>query len=263
MDERRTGEKLMKKAWFVLVLALIGCHPPRVGAFGLRSFDLTLDHYRIAYAQHGHVVSSEWLINNFRLERGRPTQVKWTSEYTRTLRPDMDSDGAYEPSFTIPRFDLSYTHAHDGADLWVQTTPVSTRIGMRDLDVIAHDFVDRVGGGSYFEIDWAADALRERRIGTVVREEGPVQVGGVPAYWVTFEIVSVDQRDVNQAHQGDLVTVVLMRPEARWNTERRYGRGLPMLVTAGYASRGEHHATHRAEFEDLLRRIEFHEAHTE
>lgn len=255
----------MKKAlWLGVAVLALGCHPPaRVGAFGPASFDLTLDHYRVAYMPNGHLLGHEWLINNFRLEHGQPTEAKWTSEYRRSLRPDMNNDGVYERSFTIPRFDVSYTHARDGAELWLQTTPVSGRIGMRDLDVIAHDFVDRVGGGSYFEIDWGAEALRERRIGTVVREEGPAQVGGVPAYWVTFEIVSVDQRDVNQAHQGDLVTVVLMRPDARWTSEVAYGRGLPMLVTAGYATRAEHHATHRAEFEDLLRRIEFHEAHTE
>jgi hypothetical protein len=89
-----------------------------------------------------------------------------------------------------------------------------------------------------------------------------VFVDGVPGYWVTFEIISVDQRDVDGAHQGEWVTVVLMRPAARWTPEERYvqGReGLPMLVTAGYASRAEHHAARREEFEDLLRRLDFHE----
>lgn len=253
----------MKKAWFVLALALVGCAPRAVGTFGLHSFDLTLDHYRVAYGRDGHVLSSAWLINNFR-NQATHGQPRTTTEFTRIIiHPDMNNDGVLEPPFDIPRFDLSYTHALDGTSLWVQTTPVSGRVHLRNLDVIAHDFVERVGGGSYFEIDWAAEAIRERRIGTVIREEGPVLVGGVRGYWVTFEVLSVDQRDVNQAHQGDLVTVVLLRPNARWRSEPRYGLGLGMLVTAGYATRAEHHATHRAEFEDLLRRIEFHEAHTE
>ena len=254
----------MKKAWLVLALVLVGCHPHAyLGTFGLYSFDLTLDHYRIAYGEDGHVLNSEWLINNFRGRQGPHAEPRRTPEFTRIIHPDMNNDGEFERPFEIPRFDLSYTHAHDGTSLWLQTTPVSGRVHLRSLDVIAHDFVERVGGGSYFEIDWAAEAIRERRIGTVIREEGPVLVGGVRGYWVTFEVLSVDQRDVNQAHQGDLVTVVLMRPSARWTYESRYPRGLPMLVIAGYATRAEHHATHRAEFEDLLRRIEFHEAHVE
>ena len=262
---------MKKLTWLSLLLGLtavsvLGCgNALRVGTFGSTSFDLVRDHYRVAYDRTG-VLGAEWLINNFRVVNGRPEDAKWTTEYQRQLRLDMNDDGIYERPVTVSRFDLSYTHARDGAELWLQTTPVSTRIGLRDLDVIAHDFVDRVGGGSYLEIDWAAEAIRERHVGTVIREEGPVQVGGVPGYWVTFEIVSVDQRDVNQAHQGDYVTVVLLRPEARWIPEERYVRGrvgLPMLVTAGYASRAEHHAVHRQEFEELLRRMEFHEAHLE
>ena len=75
-------------------------------------------------------------------------------------------------------------------------------------------------------------------------------------------MVSVDQREVNAEHQGERVTVVVMRPNSRWTREERFSRsdGLPMLVMAGYASRVEHHASHREDFEGLLRRIDFHEA---
>jgi hypothetical protein len=150
--------------------------------------------------------------------------------------------------------------------LWIQTTPVSTRIGERDLEVVARDYVDRVGGGSYIEIDWGAGEIRDRRMATVIREEGPVTIDEEPGYWVTFEFVSVDQRTVDASHQGELVTVVLLRPPSRWSPRESDGlvtrplpRTLPMLMTIGYASRFENHASHRSEFESLLRRIDMHQ----
>jgi len=234
----------------------------RLGTFGTTSLDLIRDHYRVTYESDDRVMSRDWLVENFQTTESGVGPAKWTPSYLRSVSPDMNNDGVPERPVSIPRFDLHLIHSHDGTSLWTQTTPVGGAVGMRDLEVIARDFVDRVGGGSYIEIDWGADAVRERRVGTIIREEGPVRVDSVEGYWVTFDMVSVDQRDVNAEHQGERVTVVVMRPDSRWTREERFSpsAGLPMLVTAGYASRVEHHASHRQEFEGLLRRIDFHEA---
>jgi hypothetical protein len=243
------------------VLASACSQPIHLGTFGTTSFDLVRDHYRITYDSDRRVMNRDWLVENFQItERGDIGPAKWTPAYLRSVSPDMNDDGRPERPVALPRFDLHMTHSRDGTSLWTQTTPVSGAVGMRDLEVIAHDFVDRVGGGSYIEIDWGADAIRERHVGTIIREEGPVRVDEVDAYWVTFDMVSVDQREVNADHQGERVTVVVMRPDSRWTREERFSQadGLPMLVMAGYASRAEHHAAHREEFEGLLRRIDFH-----
>lgn len=154
-----------------------------LGTFGTTSFDLVRDHYRVTYGGDDGVMSRDWLVENFQVtDTGAIGPAKWTPNYQRSVAPDMNNDGVAERPVSLPRFDLHLTHSRDGASLWTQTTPVSGAVGMRDLEVIARDFVDRVGGGSYIEIDWGADAVRERHVGTIIREEGPVRMDTVDGY---------------------------------------------------------------------------------
>ncbi|MFO0685914.1 MAG: hypothetical protein U0234_27895 [Sandaracinus sp.] len=259
---------ISRLVWSIVLagLFLAGCHhATRVGAFGDDAFYLVRDHYRIDYVDgRRDVMSDAWTLENFQLTESGVGDAKWTPEYTRSLHLDENDDGRSERAQVVERYDLRYSHRSDGTLLFAQTTPVPSRAADRDLEVVAHDFVDRVGGASYFEVDWSAQVVTARRNATVLREEGPVTVDGVPGYWVTFDIVSLDQREADASHQGERVTIVLARPMARWTPSvRPYSPdaqdGWPMLVMFGYASRVEHHDTHRAEFEDLLRRIDFHE----
>lgn len=249
------------------VLALFVCAGcaarAHVGAFGDDAFYVARDHYRIGYAyQRPDVISADWIVDNFQNGPDGIGPVKWTRDCTRSVALDRDDDGRAERSITIESYDLRLLHRSDGSVLWAQTTPVSSRVSNRDLSVVAHDFVDRVGGGSYVEVDWAAALVRERRFGTVVRSEGPVAIDGVAGHQMTFDLVSIDQREVDARHQGERITIVIVRPNAPWvHPPRAFGSGdgPPMLVTFGYASRAEHHDAHREEFEGLLGRIDFHE----
>lgn len=256
----------MKRSILSLVIVLLGvgcASRARVGAFGDDAFYVARDHYRIGYAERRpDVVSADWVVDNFQNGPDGIGRVKWTRDYTRTVALDRDDDGRAERPLVIESYDLRLSHRGDGAVIWAQTTPVSSRIADRDLSVVAHDFVDRVGGGSYVDIDWSAALVRERRFGTVVRSEGPVSIDGVAGYQIMFDLVSIDQREVDAGHQGERITVVLVRPSAPWvHPPRAFGAGdgPPMLVTFGYASRTEHHDAHREEFEGLLGRVDFHE----
>jgi hypothetical protein len=253
----------------ILALGSAACGSgPRIGVFGPRRFDATRDHYRIELGLGGRLLPEDWRIDNFVVDaQGRPTQAKWARDYVREIVPDWNGDGVAERPVVLPRHDLSFIHSRDGASLWVQTTPVSARIGERALEVIAHDYVDRVGGGSYIEVDWGAGEIRDRRMATAIRAEGPVEIDSTPGYWVTFEFVSIDQREVDARHRGEWVTVVLLRPPSYWARSDGQpatfrpvpGQTLPILMTVGYASRAEHHVVHQEEFEAFLRRIDIHQ----
>jgi hypothetical protein len=253
--------------------ALPGCAgAPRVGAFGDDAFYAVRDHYRVGYAEAGAsrpspsaLLGPRWLLDNFVVRDGEIRDAKSTPEHRRWVELDRDDDGRVDHRLSIERHDLRLTHEGDGSVLWAQTSPVGRRVANRDLEVIALDFVDRVGGGSYFEVDWGAATVRERRVGTAVRAHGPVTVDGVPGHEVTFDIVSLDQREAQAEHQGERVTVVIVRPEARWApSPRAFDREArddewPMLVFFGHASRAERHDAHREDFERFLSRVDFHE----
>jgi hypothetical protein len=144
------------RACILGALLLGGCAAPvRLGRFTDNGgFDLSRDHYRVLPGASGGVLPSSWIIDNFQLQDGEAENLKWTDEYTRTVAPDMNDDGRPDRSIVLPRYDLAYTQGSDGASLRLQTTPIGSRLAARDLEVIAHDFVDRVGGGSYITIEW-------------------------------------------------------------------------------------------------------------
>jgi hypothetical protein len=234
-----------------------------VGSFAEDAFYVTRDHYRVFYADGVRSpLSRDWFVENFQVRDGVPVRAKTTSRYFRPFDVDVDDDGIPDRRHRVELVDLRFQHATDGSVVWAQTTPVPSRRAHLSLDVVAHDFVDRVGGGSYFEVDW--DSAVVRRVATQITREAAVTIDGVPGYMVTFDHVSLDQRELNQAaHRGERVTVVLVRPTARWrDPPTSYDgepHGLHMLVVFGMATRAEFHDVHMEEFARFLGRVDFHE----
>ena len=250
----------------LLILLLAGCSSYG-GHFRSDAFYPQRDHYRVRRIDQdsgpGGLLTTAWLLDNYRVNHGVPGDPKVGEDYRSVIALDRDGDGRTDRRARVELYDLRFVHAVDGSVLWTRTLPTSSVAAARALDVIAHDYVDRVGGGSYFDVSLSGE-VTETRLGTRIVEEGPVRVGGVDGWMVTFDVLALEQREANPLYAGNRVTMVFCRPEdALWDPggTPRPDEGWPMLVLFALASRSELHAAHTPELLELLSRVDMHRRH--
>lgn len=259
----------MRSSVFAVVVLLTAtwlgaCGGAYGGHFREDAYYPSRDHYRVRRSMGssapGGLLSEHWLLDNFRVEDGEPRDPKSGPDYRTTYSLDRDGDGRADRPVRAELYDLRFVHAHDGSVLWSRTMPVDRIAERRELEVIAHDYVDRVGGGNYFNVTLSGE-VEQRRLGTRIVEEGPVRVGGAEGWMVTFDVLALDQQEANPQYTGNRVTMVLVRPEgALWSPqgEPRPDEGWPMLVVLGLAGRAELQPTHTGDFLDFLSRLDMH-----
>ncbi|MGE0791076.1 MAG: hypothetical protein AB7S26_35720 [Sandaracinaceae bacterium] len=249
----------------ITVTLLAACRQPASGGvFSDTAYYPARDHYRVRAhpersASPHHLLSAHWQVDNFQVDpSGRITDAKRGPDWRASFRLDEDGDGRPDRApATADLYDLRFIHDEDGSVIWSRTIPVDATASNRRLDVVAHDLVDRVGGSTYFRVDLSSVG-EERRIGTRLVEEGPVELNGASGWLVTFDVIALDQEEANAEYVGDRVTLVMVRPHLRWmrdGTSAETG-GWSMLTMFGLAGRAEIQPQHRGDFEQLLSRVD-------
>lgn len=236
----------------------LACAGPPVGTFTDAAFYPLRDHYRVTAVRPGGLLPARWALDNYRVdESGQIREPKRGRQYFTQYRLDRDGDGRVDTRGRTPLYDLRYEHESDGSVIWVRTMPTPMGTAERSLEVIANDYVDHVGGGSYFTVSLAGQ-VSQRRLGTRVVEQGPVRVGGTAGWMTTFDVLALEQQEASPEYAGDRVTVVFIRSEALWGPGQapQHGGEWPMLLVLGLAARAELHPQHEETFYDLLRRVD-------
>ncbi|MBI5490798.1 MAG: hypothetical protein HY905_25925 [Deltaproteobacteria bacterium] len=258
------------------ILAVVGCRgpdsviapgPPTGAADSCARFEedgyySEAGPFRIAYvdATTRAVMGPGWMLDNWMpFPNGSPrTQIK-SAEWMTELLVDAAEDGRYDFTAEIPKFDLHWTERHTGALIWIRSLPLSRRLADRDLSVIGHDWVEEIAGGEWWAACLGGCAVgEERHWATTLVSEELTFVSGVGAFDVTFDIANVDQLQLDPDARTARARLVLVRPGYRMplrGGEHRYEA--PTLVALGYAQTPDRFDEHAAEFEDLLRRIDF------
>jgi hypothetical protein len=234
---------------FALVLAvslLGGC----TGSHWLRpqAFVPPLRHYRIRYAdaERRAVLPDGWTLVNH--SQGDILHgPEWT---TRQRSPN--GHGTIER----PTFDLFAQNARDGTAIWVQTIPLSVRLGARSLEVLAHQVVTDGLGERLIAIRAERGTHRETQVvSSQIVDEGEAEVSGVPAYLVTIQLSVVGSA---RAGGAILLTLVLFRPrDLGWRASRVADTsGQPMVVMAGFEVTRDRYDAHRPVFDAMLSRLD-------
>jgi hypothetical protein len=190
---------------------------------------------------------------------GLPRHQLQGPAWTIGIRVDIGSDGRYDFTADVPRFDLHWTERRTGAGIWIRTLPLERRAAERELSILARDWVEEIAGG-----EWSGACLGGCLVGevrrwatTVVREELTF-VAGVAAYDITFDIANVDQLQVDPTSRALRARLVLVRPGYRMPLKSgRHRYDLTALVAVGYAQTPDRFDEHVAEFDDLLKRLDF------
>lgn len=258
----------MTRAQFVLVgsfaalVALVSSGCIASETYRPRAFVPELRHYRVRYEEGGvdarRVLPEGWSIEGYRVDgEGRPTRPFDSPTATVGVGIDLDGDHRVDLRGRAPRFDLHYQHDEDGAELSASTLPLEPRLARRSLPILAHQLLDGAFGEGF--VQGVGDSGRTRAYVTRIVDEQEVQVGGAPAYSLTFELAQVVPGEGPAFGRGETMTIVMVRPGAlRWREGGLASTtsGVPMLIVLTYSARSDRYALHRGDFDALLDRLD-------
>jgi hypothetical protein len=236
-----------------LSAALLGCKTRReVGHFGDRAFYHARDHYRIRYRPDGEETGSllppGWSIDNYAVgAEGRPTVASREPRFWTGYAVEHPRGGTRH--IRAERIDLRFVRSGDPAMIWARTVPTSESWADAPLEQIVRGGVRGLASGARPGLDlFGRDPPLGGRTMVRVRDEGPAQVDGRPAYFSTFDLIRTPAGSV------DRVTVVVARPGShRW----RYRRwSFPMLLIFGYVSSPATHEGYRRDFAGFVSRVD-------
>lgn len=240
-----------------IAAALGGCLQPRfVGHFGDNAFYHTRDHYRVRYLEGTQRLLPEgWTLENFETddESGAPTFAREEPSAAYVEQHGMSSYAPVrrEYAFTTERIDLRYSRSEGVGEIYARTLPLPPGWARAQLSTVMRRAVISIGA----PMQQAPDLLGHRVPGgTVVhlRGEGPAEVDGRSAYYVTFDLIRTYENGESQVRR---VSLVGLRPEAHRIRVRRWR--LPMMVVFGHISAPDAHLEQRPDFESFVSRVDF------
>lgn len=233
----------------LLTAAVIsGCYPPSaVGYWDAHAYYPSRSHYRVLYAgppDSRVLAPAGWVATAFARDRGRPTTALRDWSHLRRYEYDPESTGRVR-SVLDERRDLALAH-DDGSRIEAWTQPVSRVGASRDLADIVVGIV--------------ISGIRDRPVTATLAEHARVLLDGEVGHQVFFELAE----SVPGAPGLRVVPVrgclVAVRPVRRWvpgGSTTSAADGMSMLVFFLLTADADVFDARYAEFEDLLRRVDF------
>jgi hypothetical protein len=215
-------------------------------------------HFQIGYvdADARDVTSEGWQPDNYHRDGAGTIRINETDEYSTRYGFDTNNDGAADRTYTRPLYDLRLSHRGDGSVMFVRSIPLRHDLAERTLESLAHDYVDAVAGTTVVAV-----ALTDRVAAsasthaTQVVSERELALDRRRAYEIIFDVIDLDQHEVDAAAVSSRVRLVLARPVSGFEYQANAWVTAPMIVALGYAAEPENFERHAADFEDLLRRF--------
>lgn len=214
--------------------------------------------YRVGYTSPGKLSGSDWILENFQLDAdGQPTSPKVGPDYRFMFHADVDGDGTLEPAEELDLVDVGLVHKSSAARIWLSSIPIDQTLAQTELKVLAKGFVEAVSGtGLRVE---RIGVSKQRSYATRVVDEKAIDIDGLPAHHITFEMASVEQLELDPNSRWQRVSIVLVRPGFFWAP--KYPKGpnqlFPVLLIAGYEAQPDRFQANVGDFEAFLRRIAF------
>jgi hypothetical protein len=239
----------MKVLLFIaLCVVASGCYrPTRVGYWSDTAYYPSRSHYRIGFdgPPGSREIIAGWTASNFVRRDGRPTTALG-HRYVNTRRFEYDADDSGRIRYVIDEArDLSLVHPdRSRIELW--TEPVTRTVASYDLGEIV--------------VALATLAVRDRPLDLSIAEHARVSLDGQEAHQAFFEVR--DQRPVapGLVHIPMRSCLVVVRPTRRWvpaGSHEPTEDGMAMLVFFMITADAEHFDARYAEFEAMLRRVDF------
>ncbi len=241
---------------FCAVFIGVGCATMGPGTFNANGFIHTDYDYMVRSISGGHsaVLPRTWILENYHGEDNDPkTGVNYQVKYYI----DVDRDGGSDFLGKQFKYDLLFTHRHNGGIIWLTTEPLHLDMKEKDLAVLLHSEIEDLAGIHYGSIELRGMRFRtstEKEIATKVLDMTPGTVAGMDAVAATVDVVSVSQWRFDPNTPRDRMRLVFIRTPFQCKTRKR-NVTLPVLMIAGYANSDSDFDKGIADFNDFISRI--------
>jgi hypothetical protein len=243
-----------------LAVSSVGCVTS--GAFDKAGFIGRDSAYRVAYVEPGKrlLLPADWLLENFEKDaEGGPAQMKTEGIYATKVDWTC-ADGSTSVAEFITH-DLKFSHKSSDASLWVRALPIPLNMRERALKVLAENWVKGLNGTVYdFTFGASVDA---KRIATKMVESKETTVSGQPAHEVLFDLVNLDQLELDPNAPRTRVRALfisaplkkaLRAPDSLRAVEPG-AEATPALLFVGYAASEKEFEAQLGAFEGFVQRI--------
>lgn len=243
----------MRAFGLFLLLTVVGCGSS--GAyFDASGFHSAENPYSIRYAQaaSGVLISSEWRVANFEYEDGQPSHPITRGEFESALTW-VYRDGV-AGTVRTETFDLKLSH-NTNAAIWVRMLPIPFALLHKKVAFLAENFVNNLSGNVYNEYFGIGPA--ERRVATQILESKAIGFFGLPAQMVRFDLVSVDQLELDPNAPRTRVEMVLVRTRFVKTLHNGQTFRAPAYLLIGYSNDAVRFDSQLADFRRFASQIEF------
>jgi hypothetical protein len=208
------------------------------------------DGYRIGYTEAAtySVVPSEWRLENYYLtKQGQPSGEKDDRAYEDTVDWEDDTGRTFRVTYQL--LDLKWRHKN-GSVLSVCVIPMSARQRNLNLDAFVEQWANDYNG-----LQFSLKRAEARRIASKVLESKARQIDGHAAHEVTFDVVDMDQLQLDPKAPRSRIRAVFVKDLHR-NLGPRLNR-VPAYLLVAYESSDGHFDAVVPDYEGLLSRIRF------
>lgn len=239
-----------------LLLSCVGC-ARQLSRFDTTGFHSAENAYSIRYADaaQGLLISPEWRVTNFEYENGRPTRplTQGELESELTWRYRSGDTGRVKTQ----TFEVQLSH-NSNAVIWVRLLPLPVDVRHKNVQVLAENYVNNLSGNAYSS--YLGSAVDERRVATKILRSQSIGFNGLHAHVVTFDLVSVDQLQLDPNAPRTRVEMVLVRTPFYKTLQNGTEFQVPAYLLIGYANDAAAFDSQLATFRRFAQQFEIHQA---
>lgn len=219
-------------ALILIVVASSACAGTTVG-FDSTGFRSTQNHYRIPYKQGSKsLLGPEWRVENFRHDdQGNPVELIEGGTNEGTLEWRYSDGVVRQASTTI--YDLDLSHSTNAA-IWVRVIPIPQHLRRKQLDVLSENYVNNLTGS--VETGYFSDRPPTRRVATKIIESEAIGLLGSRAHIVRFDMVDLDQLELDENAPRTRAEIVLVKTRFRKAIKDGPVFDVPAYLLLGYSN---------------------------
>ena len=214
------------------------------------------------------LLPAQWRLMNFSLDsKGRPQRMLWGDGYRSTIQMETQS-GTSLPGEIITH-DLKFSHTQSEGLLWLRVLPLPNRIVHKSLKVVAEEWANGLTGTALdFSFGTGSTpsnhvsiGVDSQRVATKILTSQPRKVAGHMAREVLFDMVNMDQLEMNpNAPRIRVRAVFIQAPVTKRSPPpgeyAAFSAEFTACLFVGYANSAESFDSFSPVFDDFLGRME-------
>lgn len=254
MPKMKDLKKLLWVVTCLIALHSLGCASSNIPRIEQGSLLGSAGQYRISTIGPHHLVAlPPWQLEHFSRPSSNGDQKRLFSPTERVKFEWPSARGDDVQSVWWRGWEIELSHRDSNGFIRVGVFPWHPDVPARNLKVMAENIANDVSG-SQLSVGWGA--LFGKRVASKVVSGKGFLLGGISAYRVTFEVLNLDQRELDPDSPVTKIDLVLSAAPVVTDLDANVGsfrgRGLLMLIHSNDVVSYE---KTEPEFSDLLDRI--------